>query len=172
MTGDYFSNLLARYRTKGVLVDSNLLLLYFVGLYDPERIGTFKRTYSRGFTVDDFDLLVKLLTHFSRVVTTPNILTEVSNLSNQLRGDEKAIYYSVFANRAVLLSERYTESKQTCALVQFKQFGLTDTGIVGLAKGKYLVLTDDAPLVNCLQNLGTDVINFNHLKSPTLGFKL
>lgn len=155
-----------------MLVDSNLLLLYFVGLYDRERIRTFKRTYSRGFTLDDFDLLQRLLMLFGKVVTTPNILTEVSNLSNQLRDDEKATYYSIFANRTSLLSEHYTESKQTCALEHFKHFGLTDSGIVGLAKGKYLVLTDDAPLVGCLQNLGIDVINFNHLKSPTLGFKV
>jgi rRNA-processing protein FCF1 len=169
LTGDYFSNLIAQYRNKGLLIDSNLLLLYFVGSYDPERIGTFKRTHSRGFTPDDFDLLLRLLTPFGAVVTTPNILTEVSNLSNQLRDDEKDTYYSVFADRAGLLTEQYTESKKICRLEHFRNFGLTDSGIISMAKGNYLVLTDDAPLVGYLQNVGIDVINFNHLRSLTWG---
>lgn len=169
MKGDYFSDLISRYSGKGVLLDSNLLLLYFVGRYDPERIGTFKRTYSQGFTVDDFELLCRLLDCFGTVVTTPNILTEVSNLSNQLHNDEKDSYYVVFANRADLLAERYTESKKICILEHFKRYGLTDSGIISCAKGNYLVVTDDASLVGCLENLGIDVINFSHLK--TIGFE-
>ena len=169
MTGDYFSHLIAQYRSKGLLIDSNLLLLYFIGSFDPERIGTFKRTHSRGFTPDDFDLLLELLMPFSAVVTTPNILTEVSNLSNQLRDDEKRAYYSIFSDTAGLLTERYTESKRICALEHFKKFGLTDSGIISLAKDNYLVLTDDAPLVGYLQSTGIDVINFNHLRSLTWG---
>jgi rRNA-processing protein FCF1 len=169
LTGDYFSHLIAQYKSKGLLVDSNLLLLYFVGLYDPERIRTFKRTYSRGFTLADFDLLLRLLKHFDMFVTTPNILTEVSNLSNQLRHDEKDTYYSVFAYSAGLLTEHYSESKQICALEHFKNFGLTDSGIISMAQGRYLVLTDDAPLVGYLQQAGIDVINFNHLRSLTWG---
>lgn len=170
MKGDYFSHLISRYSGKGVLLDSNLLLLYFVGLYDPERIGTFKRTYSQGFTVDDFDLLCRLLDCFDTVVTTPNILTEVSNLSNQLRNDERDSYFVVFANSAALLTERYIESKKICVLAHFNRYGLTDSGTISCAKGNYLVVTGDAPLVGCLQNLGIDVINFNHLK--TIGFEI
>lgn len=148
-----------------MLLDSNLLLLYFVGLYDPARIGSFKRTYSQGYTVNDFELLCRLLGLFGTIVTTPNIATEVGSLSNQLRGDEKATYYTVFAKFISSMAEYYTESKQICALEQFKQFGLTDSGIINLARGKYLVLTDDGRLVGYLQNVGIDVINFNHLRS-------
>lgn len=145
-----------------MLVDSNLLLLYFVGLYDRERIRTFKRT--REFTLDDFDLLLKLLTHFARVVTTPNILTEVSNLSNQLRTDDKRNYYSIFAGGVQRLEEGHTPSAGICALDHFKTFGLTDSGIINLAKGKYLVLTVDFPLAAYLQSAGIAVINFNQLR--------
>lgn len=152
-----------------MLVDSNLLLLYFVGLYDRERIRTFKKTYSK-FTLDDFDLLRKLLTHFARVVTTPNILTEVSNLSNQLRTDIKRNYYSTFADGVQRLEEEHTPSLDICALDHFKTFGLTDSGIISLSKGKYLVLTVDFPLAAYLQNVGIDVVNFNQLR--VLGWRL
>ena len=164
MTGDYFDNLLSRYTRKGVLVDSNLLLLYFVGLFDPKRIRTFRRMQSRGFTLDDFGLLQRFLKLFDKLVTTPNILTEVGGLSNQLRGDEKTTYYAVFAHFVSSIAEYYTESKQICALEHFKQFGLADSGIINLARGNYLVLTDDGPLVGYLQNVGIDVINFNHIR--------
>ncbi|HSB11062.1 MAG TPA: PIN domain-containing protein [Blastocatellia bacterium] len=152
-----------------MLVDSNLLLLYFVGAYNPERISTFKGTYSRGFGEDDFDLLIRLFSVFDRIVTTPNILTEVSNLSNQLRRDEKQTYYADFARQMPLLTEHYTESKEISVLQHFIDFGLTDSGIINLARENFLVLTDDGPLVGYLQNVGIDAINFNHVRSLNWG---
>jgi rRNA-processing protein FCF1 len=152
------------YRNKGLLVDSNLLLLYFVGSYDPARISNFKRTHSKGFREDDFNLLTRLVRLFARIVTTPNILTEVSNLSGQLREDKKQAYYVDFEKLVQSFAEHYIESKELCALTHFKSFGLTDSGIIALAMGKFLVLTDDGPLSGYLQNVGIDVINFNHVR--------
>ena len=79
---NYIIELLQRYRGKGVLLDTNILLLYFVGAFNPEEIPRFKRT--KMFTVEDHDTLVGILGYFEKIVTTPNILTEVSNLSGQL----------------------------------------------------------------------------------------
>ena len=47
----------------------------------------------------------------------------------------------------------------------FSRFGLTDCGIILLAKNKYLVLTDDLKLHLYLKALGIDTINFNNLRS-------
>ncbi len=52
---DNLQALVTHYRTKGVLVDSNLLLLLFIGSYDPQRIKKFKRTQE--YTFEDFELL-------------------------------------------------------------------------------------------------------------------
>lgn len=145
-----------------MLVDTNLLLLYFVGLYNPSLIPQFKRT--RIFTVNDFDVLQNFIALFSKVVTTPNILTEVSNLSNQLAENHHADYYAVFASRLIVLEEQYVASADVCALNHFKKFGLTDSGIVYLVKDKYLVLTDDFRLSGFLQSTGIDTINFNHIR--------
>lgn len=79
---DHLEQLLIEYRTEGVVADTNLLLLYVVGAHDPERIGRFPRTDT--YTEDDFDLLERLLGYFETAVTTPPILTEVSNLLGQL----------------------------------------------------------------------------------------
>lgn len=164
---NYLDSLLSIYKSKGVLVDTNLLLMYFVGIYDPHRIPKFKRTMT--FAVEDFYTLLGFFSYFDRVVTTPNILTEVNSLANQLPNDIKALFNLIFAERLAGLEEHYSDSVMLSQLPHFIKYGLTDSGIVDLAQGKYLVLTDDFRLFGYLQKLGTDVINFNHIR--TLNWK-
>lgn len=159
---EYVNELVARYQHRGLLIDTNLLLLYFIGTHDPDRIPKFKRTMT--FTVDEFWLLFGLLGIFDKLVTTPNVLTEVSNLSGQLAEDLRAPFYNDFASRIALLEEHYVPSVGASSLTHFNKFGLTDSGIVQLVKDNYLVLTDDLKLVGYLQNQGIDVINFNHIR--------
>jgi hypothetical protein len=49
------SALIEKHRAKGVLVDTNLLVLYLVGTVNPRRIPNFKRTGD--FNIDDYNLL-------------------------------------------------------------------------------------------------------------------
>jgi rRNA-processing protein FCF1 len=160
---DYFLDLLNSYRTKGALVDANLLLVYFVGSYDPTQITKFKRT--RTYTEDDFYLLASIIVFFSKIVTTPNILTEVGGLSNQLPESVKQSYYSEFARRVDTLEEHFVESRRASLSAHFTRFGLTDSGIIELVKDKYLVITDDLRLASYCQNTGIDVINFNNIRT-------
>lgn len=74
--------LLARHRQLGVAIDSNLLLLLWIGSFDRSLIQRFKRTQK--YTETDYDLLVSLVARVKLLVTTPNVLTEVSNLAGQL----------------------------------------------------------------------------------------
>src|SRR5438874_3180457 len=127
---EHIATLVSRYQNEGLLIDTNLLLLYFIGNYDPERIPKFKRTMT--FTIDEFWLLVRFLDVFNRIVTTPNVLTEVSNLSGNLAENLHAPFFSDFANRIPLLEEHYVPSIDASSLVQFNKFGLTDSGIVQL----------------------------------------
>lgn len=161
---EYISALFSLYKSKGILIDTNLLLLYFVGMYDPRRILSFERTRSRAFTVEEFILLAHIFAFFDKKITTPNILTEVSNLSGKLSEEERSAYFFEFEKQTSLLDEEYTPSTTICPLKHFKNFGLTDSGIIELVKGKYLVLSDDGPLVGYLQNVGIDAVNFNHIR--------
>ena len=159
---DFVVGLIERYRSSGILVDTNLLLLYFVGSFDPNLISTFKRTTA--FTSEDFVLLNRLLREFRRVVTTPNILTEVNSLSNQLPEHIKQRYFPLFARGIMLLEEIYTPSRDIAVRREFVAFGLTDTGIFHSAANEYLILTQDFRLSQVLAARGIDVINFNHLR--------
>ena len=160
---DYFTELLNRYQSKGVLIDTNLLLLYFVGLYDPEFVPKFKRT--RTFAVEDFFTLLRFFELFNEVVTTPNILTEVNSLANQLPDNIEVAFYPEFAAQIATLQEHYIESAKLSSTPHFLKLGLTDSGILNLAQGEYLVVTDDFPLAGRLQKQGIDVINFNHIRT-------
>lgn len=158
----YVDTLISRYRGKGLLIDTNLLLLYFVGTNDPKRIRKFKRTMA--FTIEEFTILAKFFKLFKNVITTPNVLTEVSNLLGQLPENLHDSFHGDFAKRIPNLEEHYSPSASLAATPPFKRFGLTDSGIAELVKGKYLVLTDDLSLFGYLQNLGIDAINFNHIR--------
>jgi rRNA-processing protein FCF1 len=151
------------FRRDGLLIDSNLLLLLFVGLYDRARIEKFKRTSQ--FTVEDFELLLAFIQRFKLLVTTPSILTEVSNLLGQLPGNLKVSFYEHFAEAIKVLYEHYTPSRELGNDKAFPTFGLTDTAILQAASEKYLVLTDDFRLSQYLEHKHVAVVNFNHLRS-------
>ncbi len=159
---DYTPRLLKKYRRSGILVDTNLLLLFFVGSLNRELIGRFKRTDQ--FTTDDFDRLVGVLDQFKIWITTPNILTEVSNLSGQLGELIKSQFFDKFASGIDSFSELYIPSNLLARTPEFKRFGITDASLIQAAKGKHLILTEDYRLSQYLLDLHIDVINFNHIR--------
>jgi hypothetical protein len=168
MTPTYVDGLIAKYAAKGVLVDTNVLLLHFIGSFDVEQIQRFKRT--KQFTIRDFYLIEKFLGCFKETVTTPNILTEVSNLAGQLPVPEalKSRFWERFGNRLEILSEEYCPSVAACAHPYFNKCGLTDAVILQIAKKQLLVITDDFRLAGLISNRGLNVINFNHIRQSYL----
>jgi hypothetical protein len=158
----YFSEIIQRCSHSGILLDTNLLLLYFMGLYDSEQITRFKRTQI--FVVEDFHTLIAIRQKFNRVLTTPNILTEVSNLAGQLTDKSKSDYFRIFAKEIQTFDERYFRSAEITNQPGFMKFGLTDIAISLIAQEKCLVLTVDAPLCQYLQSKKIEVLNFNHIR--------
>ena len=154
--------LVERYGSRGVLVDTNILLLYFVGSHEPNEIPHFKRTCQ--FTIEDYHLLRGLLARFKSVLTAPNILTEVNSLSGQMPQPMKERCFGQFAEQIELLDERYLESARVSRIEEFPKLGLTDSVIMELARDNYLVLTDDSKLYRRLAHAGIDVMNFNHIR--------
>jgi len=65
--------LIEKHKRKGVFIDTNLLVLLLVGLVNPERIISLKRT--QDYAVEDFAILRKLVDWFGKpLVTTPHVL--------------------------------------------------------------------------------------------------
>jgi hypothetical protein len=159
-----YAELYEKYRSRGVLIDSNLLLLYVIGQYDRDLIARFKRTAQ--YEIDDYELVERVFTLFRTVVTLPNVLTEVSNLAGQLSDGLRASVFRTLGERIELLSEHYLASGDVAEEISFNRFGLSDVAMAMLAKDRLLVLTDDFRLSLLLTELQVEHVNLNHLRSP------
>lgn len=84
MTPVVFGEVVAKHRRDGILIDANLLLLLAVGRHDPALIASYKHT--RSYSADDYSILEQFISLFRTVITTPHIMTEVSNLLGKLFG--------------------------------------------------------------------------------------
>lgn len=161
----YAEYLIGRHRGTGVLVDTNLLLLYFVGLYDQDLIERWGRTSDRFVSVDH-DTLMLLIERFERLVVTPHVLTEVSNLLGYLWEPAKSECRDLFGQviRSAM-EENLTPAEDLSEHRAFLPLGLTDASISDAAgTGSYLVLTDDLDLYGYLEGVGAGVLNFNEVR--------
>jgi hypothetical protein len=157
--------LLRRYKSRGILLDTNLLLLFAIGNYSPQRILTFKRTTQ--YTLRDFEMILSIIGYFDRRVTTPNILTEVDNLSRQLPEREHVAVAGVMSQLIAQLFEVYTPSAHIVPQEAYADFGLTDCITMAYAR-EVLIVTDDFPLSGMLASQGRDVLNLNHFRDMDL----
>jgi predicted nucleic acid-binding protein len=155
--------LIEKHRRTGVLIDANLLVLYLVGKVNRERIKTFKRT--QAYTREDFDLLEWLVSCFSKLFTTPHVLTEVSNLAGSLVGRERLAIRSLIGLVVDEMEERFDASRAVVRDACFERLGLTDAAIAMLCERGMLVLTGDLELYLALQARGADALNFSHIRS-------
>jgi hypothetical protein len=153
--------LIVKHRAKGVLVDTNLLVLFLVGTVNRQRILNFKRTGD--FIIEDYDVLVRLIGWFGKLIATPHVLSQVSDLTD-LSGNELSAVREVFKVLVEQIEESYDASRLLVGDPAFERFGLTDAAIATVCSRGILVLTTDARLHLALQDRDIDALNFNHLR--------
>jgi rRNA-processing protein FCF1 len=159
---NFAAPIIKRHRSTGVILDTNILLLYVVGSFDPRIIPSFKRT--KTFAIEDFSTLANVIRN-TRILTTPSILTEVSNFVGQLPDNQRFDCFDILENAINQSVEYYIESAFIAKMSEFRRFGLTDAGIQHLAQAKRLVLTDDFRLSQYLGSIQIEVLNFNHIRT-------
>lgn len=153
--------LIEKHRSRGALIDANLLVLYLVGKTNKRRIKDFKPCDV--FDLEDFDLLEALVEYLGKVFTTPHVLTEVSNLA-KLHGKELSAFRQIYKLLVEQMEEFYDASREVVADAAFMPLGLTDAAIAVLQNRKLLVLTVDRGLCDTLQQRGVDAVNFLHFR--------
>lgn len=129
MNENLFS-LISRYKRNGILIDTNLLLLFVVGWFNPLFISKISRT--AGFSYTDFQLVSKTVDYFDIRVTTPSTLTEASNLPG--RGEEVRTALRTYIRTT---EERSIIHVKIAENELFLAPGLTDAGIIETAKGSF-----------------------------------
>lgn len=125
-----------KYASRGILLDTNVLLVCVVGRMDPDRIEKFKNTNT--FTRKDYEFLEVFLRLFSKIAVTPHILTEVSNLAGQLTDPAKSHCFDSFARDIKVFHEGAETAASICVTPLFRRLGITDAGIALIAKGNFL----------------------------------
>ncbi len=154
---DYLLRLIQIYKQKGILIDTNIVLLYIVGSLNVSLIREFSRTSM--FTETDFDKLSKFIDFFELKITTPHILTEVSNLIGNRHDIQNLLKTYVKSSE-----EKFLESFKICENRAFLNFGLADIAISETAKDLYLVLTNDSNLFGFLINQKIDVVSLEQIR--------
>ena len=129
---------------KPVVLDTNLLILFAGGLASPRHIATHKRLGQ--YLKRDFDLLRGLLARASRIVVTPNTLTEAFNLSVYIAEPVRAQIKRVFRDLLTATEEIYVESGRASRHAAFDRLGLTDCVVLEAATADHVVVTDDLGL--------------------------
>jgi hypothetical protein len=141
----------------GLLLDTNLLILLVAGLLSKEKIGKFKRTNC--FIPQDFEVLEQIIAQSKQLFTTPNILTEATNLLDS----ELLPVLSVLTQN---LTESYHPSIEIMNYdpACYLKFGLSDAVLRKVAEHGILILTVDAPFYHYASSLDLPVHNFNYVR--------
>lgn len=151
---------------KSFIIDANLLLLAVVGKASRDYIHRHKRL--QGYSLSDYDRLCDLLFKATRIVVTPNILTEVSNLARQIGEPARTkVSQSLrnFIQMATVVDERYVQSVDATCRKEFLRLGLTDSALLSLAADSTMLLTADLHLYLAATAAGYRATNFNHLRT-------
>ena len=168
---NFEEQLFARHVGKNILLDSNLLLILLSGALGARFFAGFKRVSN--YKMEDYELLVRLLKSFTVLLTTPHILTEVSNLANSLSESYKQNWSLNLAaliaseQQPVGMRETWTPAADLIESPDFAAFGITDAALSRLS-GEALLVTDDYRLSGTLRSRGIPVLNFGDLRKMRL----
>jgi hypothetical protein len=119
------------------------------------------------FQIDDYELLERFLGSYSSLVTTPHVLTEVSNHAHHLKGPLGEGLLSSLALFARESEEVFASSRILSHREEFIRFGLTDCALSDCSN-EVTVITSDFRLAGHLEAKGRYVVNFNHLRQSRL----
>jgi hypothetical protein len=147
-----------------ILVDSNILVLVVIGTLAPERIERFSRT--KKYTTGDFETVGNLISGFRWSITTPHVLSQVSDLLDLPRLDYELSAAVVSTLRHIYATniERHVPARSLAKGGAFPSIGLADCSIIEAARRGCTVLTDDLSLHNTLRAHGYISVNFTEVR--------
>lgn len=147
-----------------LLLDTNVLLVYLVGLYNPSLISTFEKTSS--YDEQSFNMIKHIVHYHKTLIVNSYIATEISNLSSQFHSKNIDEYYVRLVNYFSSVNENTFSLKYLCSNTSaIIKFGFTDVSILELAsKNSVTVLSDDWALVTEGISKNLNFINFRNLQ--------
>lgn len=144
-----------------LILDTNLLLLYFVGNYDSSFISRCPTT--QDFTEQDYIRLINIVKDSKEILITPQILAEVSNLSERISEPKFSLYMQSLISKLSTFNEKHIPMIQLLNDEKnLIRLGFTDLSIVEVSK-KYdcIILTKDFKLFQIALSEGGKAVNYN-----------
>jgi hypothetical protein len=147
-----------------VLVDANILVLMVVGATDASRLAAFART--KQYTPEDYELGALVLQRYRTAVTTPHILSQVSDLLRHSGAwgdfaDELSLRLKSVYRTSI---EHFVPARVLARPAGFPDFGLADCAVLDAAKRGCTVFTDDLNLHNWVLSNGWLSLNFTEVR--------
>ena len=150
-----------------VALDTNVFLLFLVGLADRAAIARHKRLAA--YDADSYDMLCKLLASYDEIVVTPGCLAETTNLLDSDKGSQQHCYQMLkeLIQSGEGLSEKHVPADKVVEQRPFMWLGFTDASYVELADQGIPVITADLKLYLQVVEKNEESVNF---ASAALGF--
>lgn len=149
-----------------IFVDTNALTLFILGTINRNYIGKHKRISV--YAEQEYRLIVGHIKNAKRLVSLPNIWTEVDNLCNGLKGENKRKYSNILHNVVTDSHEKYVESKIITNKSEFLVIGLTDTAILDVASTCDLLITGDSQLANYAESQNIRTLDLKKIANDRL----
>jgi hypothetical protein len=151
-----------------IILDTQLLVLYVVGLASPRYIKQHKRLRDV-YTEVDFDLLSSMLERASRVIVPVNVYTEASNfLSSYIAEPARTRIMEKFRELIMARGEDYVPSERAAGRPEFIRLGLADAALLDAGDPSWTLLTADYDLYAAACRCHRPVENFNHIREAYL----
>ncbi|MDW6026387.1 hypothetical protein SAZ10_31965 [Mesorhizobium sp. BAC0120] len=154
-----------------LIIDTNLAILLIVGSISKGQIKQHKRLGKYDQT--DFEILEEFVVASSELIFTPNVLTETCNLVRQSKEPWKTRFVEVLVTIAQKRKEQIVRSVEAVSREEYRRLGLTDAGLLYLAKmlNDAVILTDDLLLYLAAAKAGLEAINFTHVRDQRPDFR-
>jgi len=149
-----------------VIIDSNIFILFLVGQINENKIKNYTRNsiYSK----EDYYFLLDILSKYDRIITSPNILTEVDNILNRITGDDKYRYLAIVREIYKQTIEKYLETESVSQNWFFDILGVTDSAIIIMARECDLLISGDSSLCDYAKSLGIKTFDFKEYMNSKL----
>lgn len=149
-----------------LLIDTNLLVLFIVGSASTDYIPKHKKLTA--FTVEDYEVLLKIVAQATEILVTPNTLTETSNLVSYIGEPARSQVLQCLRLVITESKEKYVSSSLVAQRPEFVWLGLTDAALLEASVRDVTLLTTDFNLYCAALKKGDMALNFNHIRDQYL----
>lgn len=172
---DLYENEAERIRAEndGLIIDTNLLIVYFIGRFDQNQLEHCNST--KGYNLEDVAIIAEVLKSFTYRLVFPNQLTETSNqVFRDLKRGQKRDFVKWLRNYFEELTEKYIPTEAAIERYYALDHDLADCVVLHHLENtdkNFFVFSEDGPLANQAHSFGHDSKSMAEIQSKRWGIE-